>query len=491
MRDLMDGKNNLIDNEDSDLSESYYNLLLTELDKLSNKIQDEINNNMVKQRENQLFRYNQSLITSIPKHILVKANYKVSNFSANINIDQKYQIIDMEKNKNFTYITQSNVTLTSLNVRSAEKEMGKYLIKLAPQKPVSFDGVVFDLWINPELWDQFNYKLAFLKRHLLMTPNIRMNIIYTNGSIEHCNARVENINNVLPLNDNVKLRLFSPEFDLGLKIIAESTTHQSQSSIQNIELEFELKHFIKSGLLDLSIPKDKLFTTNIIPIFNLFDDYSISQKLDEKYDEIPLLHPTNSDAKPLSVLQVWLNSNIYEQYYNHTASEFFFHKLTQKLFYYPKDIAESITKRKKVFAKVLWTENSDHGSFLDVKSSAFVTSSKIRYDIVCYKKDIDIMQPSSLEQVIQIFRTFSDLDIREYDSVFVALRFLCEEKHLSLYKKFRKEVDTINYNSKENTLNFFVKNKRSVYFVEYVTEIISDFFYINSPQMIKVNVFTK
>lgn len=476
--------------DEIDLSEAHYNYLLNKLEGLSDKIKSEVKKNMTKEREYQLFRYNQSMLIFIVKHILVKANYKVGNFSTDMVHTQKFQIFDIEKSKEFIYSLQSDVKLTSLELTDMKIDVDKYIVNLSPKKPVKLDRYAFDLWLNPVLWNKFHYKLLSLKKNLLLEPHIKIKIVYVNDSIEYIDGKFEDVLYGLSINENIRFKVVSPQFNLGLRVVFKKMPDQRDVKIKNIELNLSFFHFIKSGLSDLSIVKEKLFSTNIIPLFNVFDSYSISHKLDDKYDSIPIVNPTNIDAKPINVLQVWLNNKLYEEYYNHITSEFFFHNKKQVLSYYPSDIVSSIKRRKKIYVKALWTENSEHGSLVNIKSNSFVTS-EIRYDLLILQKEISATNLLSIDIIVQIFRAFSDLDIRKIHSILIALEFLCGDEYAELYKSFRNEIDKVEYDASCNKLTFFIKNKSNTYFVEYMSDIISTFFYVNSPLAVQVDVFVR
>ncbi|WP_299009528.1 type VI secretion system baseplate subunit TssF/IglH [uncultured Shewanella sp.] len=478
------------EDEEIDLSEAHYNYLLNKLEDLSDKIKSEVKKNMAKEREHQLFRYNQSMLIFISKHILIKANYKMDRFSTDMVHTQKFQIFDIEKSKEFIYSLQSDVKLTSLELTDMKIDVDKYIVQLSPKKPVKIDRYNFDLWLNPVLWDKFNYKLLQLKKNLLLDPHIKIKIVYVNESIEYIDGKFEDIFYGLSVNENIRFKVVSPQFNLGLKVVFKKMPNNKDVNIKSIEISLSFFHFIKSGLSDLSIVKEKLFSTNIIPLFNMFDSYSTAHKLDDKIDSIPIVNPDNLDAKPISVLQVWLNNKLYEEYYNHITSEFFFHHKKQVLFYYPSDIASSIKRRKKIYVKALWTENSEHGSLINIKSNSFVTS-EIRYDLITLQKEVSETNLLSIDIVVQIFRAFSDLDIRKTHSILIALEFLCGDEYAELYKKFRSEIDKVEYDANCNKLTFFIKNKSSIYFMEYMSDIISGFFYVNSPLAIKVDVFVR
>ncbi len=475
-----------------DLSESYYHLLLTEIDNMREKMQFDILNNLEKQKNNQLVRYNQSLFSFVPKHVLIKKSYKANNFSTNVHSGSKYQVNDLKKGGKFTYTTQSDVVLTSLEVTKLESNADDLLVYLTSKKGVKIENAIFDLWINPEIWDKFTYNLLFFKKLLLDESKFKAIVKFIDGSIDYCDVKLTDTCSELAVNDDIKLRLFSPQFYLGMSFSIANYSFYNKPEVKNIILSIPEKLLYKSGMKDIKLHENKLFTTNIVPLFNLFDDYCVSQKVDEKYDGIPLIHPRNTSAFPLSVSQVWKNKHLYEAYSDHTVSEFYFHKLEGKLFYHPDDIVDDLVKNNSVFAKVSWTEHEEHGDFIDIKPNNFV-SSRGSFKLISAKKSLNIIQTPILEHVIQVLKSFSNLDIRNKESIFIVLQFLCEglDSGEDIYIRFKKAIESVDFCSFNNTLNFILNNRNDLHFIEYVANIISEFFYVNSPQMIKVNCLVK
>ncbi len=470
-----------------DLSEAHYQLLSSAFEELSDNIQSEIQQGLREERDYRLSRYNQNLLMPIPKHLLVKAKHSLKKFAVDIDVAQQYQVEDVSEKKRFNYTTQSQVVLSAFDVKNVDLASGRLMVELSAGRAVVMDAYSFDLWLNPELWGKLNYRLLRFKRLLFKSPHCKVKLSYDNGVSEYCNARIEEIQYTLGLNDRVRLRLISPEFDLGFKVVFEDIPTEYESTVVEMECLFDVSSFRQTELFDVTSTKEPLFATNIVPLFNLYESYSSAQKLDEKYDKIPLLNPEDPNAKAISVKQVWVNNNLYKEYYNHTVSEYVFHKHVGKLTYYPKNLTESLKQSKKVFAKVLWTQNISHGNFLRVSSNA-LAASNIRYDLISSKSEIGINSFRYINRVVQIFRTFSDLDIREQDGFLIALKFLCGEEYVDLYRRFKLAIDRIQYNRVANELNIYIKQAGNLAFVGHVAEIVSEFFYVNSPQSIEIKM---
>lgn len=483
---------NMLNEVPDDLSEAYYHLLLTEIDNMREKMQSDIINNLTKQKNNQLFRYNQALFSFVPKHALIKTSYKVNNFSTRVDLGSKYQLNDLKQGNKFTYTTQSDVVLTSLDVSELESNTDDLMVYLTSKKGVKIENAIFDLWINPEIWGKFTYNLLSFKKRLLDESKFKAIVKFVDGTIDYCDVKLTDICNGLAVNDYIKLRLFSPQFYLGMSFSITNYSFYNKPAVKNIILSIPGKFLYESGMKDVRLHDNKLFTTNIVPLFNLFDDYCVSQKIDGKYDGIPLIHPRNTSAFPLSVSQVWKNKHLYEAYSDHTVSEFYFHKLEAKLFYHSDDIVDDLVKNNSVFAKVFWTENEEHGDFIDIKPNNFV-SSMVSFKLISAKKSLNIIQTPILEPVIQVLKSFSDLDIRNKESIFIVLQFLCEglDSGEEIYSRFKNAIESIDYCSVNNTLNYVLNNRNDLHFIEYVAHIISEFFYVNSPQMIKINCLVK
>ena len=229
---------------------------------------------------------------------------------------------------------------------------------------------------------------------------------------------------------------------------------------------------------------------DIIPIFNLFEAYSTAQKVDERYDKIPLLHAEDSSARACYVQQVWINNQPYKEYYNHTVSEYIFHKHIGKLSYSPNNINEALDVSKKIFAKVQWTQKDTHGHLIKITTNSFITQNT-QFELVVMKPEIKLNSFRHIDRVVQVFRAFSDLDIRNKDGFLLALKFLYGEEYGEKYQFFKSVVKEIEYDYVNDILIIHANYQHYYDYLYYIAHVVARFFYINSPQVIEIKVMVK
>ena len=479
------------DTAETDLSDAHYRLLSTAFENLSKNIQIEIQQNLLEERDTRLSRYNQNLLMALPKHLLIKAGRKFKRLLIDVDVNQRFQVYDAQTKKNFIYTTRSETVLTSFKVSNVNISLNKIEILMKLDYGRTLDNASFDLWFNPALWEKLNFRLLLLKNMLLEKKHVHIKLNYSNGKDYLCIGHLENIEYALAPNDNIRLMLVSPEFQLGFKVVLDQIPVVDESlSVVGMTCLFEATLSSHEQLLELLQYKDRLFESNIIPLFNLYEGYSSTQRLDDKYDKIPLINAEDPDAKPCYVKQIWVNNQLYKKYYHHIQSEYVFHKHTGKLSFYPKNLKEEIQKNKKIFANITWMQSSQHSRFLKITSNAIAISDS-RFELIIIKPEVKINDFQSTDQATQIFCAFSDLDIRQQYGFLTALKFLCSEEHQHFYQQFKKQVSKISYDEMCGSLKIIVKHQDHMAFVEYVSNIVAQFFYINSPQVIAIKTFVE
>lgn len=479
------------DSETTDLSDAHYRLLSNTFEHLSKNIQIEIQQNLLQEREARLSRYNQNLLMALPKHLLVKAGRKFKRLLIDIDVNQRFQVYDSKAKQNFIYTTRSEVILNAFTISHANISLNKLEVSMKLDYGRTLNGTAFDLWLNPALWEKLNFRLLLIKNLMFEKKNLQVKLSYNNGKDHLCMAHLENIEYTLAPNDNMRLMLVSPEFQLGFKVVLDQIPVVDDSLyIVGMTCLFEMTLPNQEQFLELLQYKDRLFESNIIPLFNLYEGYSSTQRLDDKYDQIPLLNAEDPDAKPCYVKQIWVNNRLYKKYYHHIQSEYVFHKHTGKLSFYPKNLKQEIQKNKKIFANITWMQSSQHGRLLKITSNAIAISDG-HFELITVKPEVKINDFQSTDQAIQIFRAFSDLDIRKQYGFLTALGFLCSEEHKHVYQQFKNEVSKISYDELCNSLKIIVKNQSHTAFVTYVADVVAQFFYINSPQVIAIKTIVE
>ncbi|WHN66600.1 type VI secretion system baseplate subunit TssF/IglH [Cysteiniphilum sp. QT6929] len=475
-----------------DLSDDHYQVLTHLFEALGKDIQSNLVAQLRNERDYRLSRYNQNLLMQLPKHMLIAVKSKIKKACLSLEPKERFDVYDIQAKKQFHYSNLSEVNLTCFKVDHVDLTTTSTQVSLQTDAPTELNHNVFDLWINPLLWKQAEFKLCQLKEMLLKENKIKVRVIYDDGAQKEVLATVYNSDAyTLGLNDKTRLDLLSPEFSLKLSIeLSQIPVTETTAKVKEMMLMFPVGIYDRADFFELISQKDRLFITNIVPLFNLFEAYSTSQKIDERYDKIPLLHPEDPEARACYVHQVWVNNQPYKDYYNHTVSEYVFHKHVGKLSYSPKDINEALDIEKRIFAKVEWTQKAEHGSLIKVSTNSFTTQSA-HFELIALKSELRLNSFRHIDRVVQVFRAFSDLDIRNNDGFLLALKFLYGEENAERYQFFKSVIKAVNYDHVSNVLVIEATYPHYYAYVRYVANVVTRFFYINSPQVVEVKVFVK
>ncbi|WP_440993831.1 type VI secretion system baseplate subunit TssF/IglH [Cysteiniphilum litorale] len=475
-----------------DLSDDHYQVLTHLFEALGKDIQSNLVAQLRSERDYRLSRYNQNLLMQLPKHMLIAVKSKIKKACLSLEPKERFDVYDIQAKKQFHYSNLSEVNLTCFKVDHVNLTTTSTQVSLQTDAPTELNHNVFDLWINPLLWKQAEFKLCQLKEMLLKENKIKVRVIYDDGAQKEVLATVYNSDAyTLGLNDKTRLDLLSPEFSLKLSIeLSQIPVTETTAKVKEMMLMFPVGIYDRADFFELISQKDRLFITNIVPLFNLFEAYSTSQKIDERYDKIPLLHPEDPDARACYVHQVWVNNQPYKDYYNHTVSEYVFHKHVGKLSYSPKDINEALDIEKRIFAKVEWTQKAEHGSLIKVSTNSFTTQSA-HFELIALKSELRLNSFRHIDRVVQVFRAFSDLDIRNNDGFLLALKFLYGEENAERYQFFKSVIKAVNYDHVSNVLVIEAAYPHYYAYVRYVANVVTRFFYINSPQVVEAKVFVK
>lgn len=475
-----------------DLSDDHYQVLTHLFEALGKDIQSNLVAQLRSERDYRLSRYNQNLLMQLPKHMLIAVKSKIKKACLSLEPKERFDVYDIQAKKQFHYSNLSEVNLTCFKVDHVDLTTTSTQVSLQTDAPTELNHNVLDLWINPLLWKQAEFKLCQLKEMLLKDNKIKVRVIYDDGAQKEVLAMVYNSDAyTLGLNDKTRLDLLSPEFSLKLSIeLSQIPVVETTAKVKEMRLVFPVGIYDRADFFELISQKDRLFITNIISLFNLFEAYSTSQKIDERYDKIPLLHPEDPDARACYVHQVWVNNQPYKDYYNHTVSEYVFHKHVGKLSYSPKDINEALDIEKRIFAKVEWTQKAEHGSLIKVSTNSFTTQSA-HFELIALKPELRLNSFRHIDRVVQVFRAFSDLDIRNNDGFLLALKFLYGEENAERYQFFKSVIKAVHYDHVSNVLVIEAAYPHYYAYVQYVANVVTRFFYINSPQVVEVKVLVK
>ena len=478
--------------DDSDISDAHYQVLLSLFDNLSADIQTSIKKKLQLSRDLRISKFNQNLVMQLPKHMLLSFKSKNLSESLRLPLHQKFYVFDVNKKEKYCYTNLNEIDLTPFEVSKVKAFPTKLHVMLEPKNSIKITNNIFDLWINPELWKNFGYALNQLRDIILENKRANATIEFDDGYEKEVQVSFESNDSYgLELNDRILLKLLSPEFILGIKLcLEEIPSHDDTDKIKSITFNFSIDLGGRREFLDIIQNSEKMFVNNIIPIFNLFDDFSTTQVLDGRYDKIPLIHPEETNTKPFYVHQIWVNDKNYKNYHNHIISEYIFHKHIGKLSYYPSNIQSSVQSIKKVFAKAFWTQNSTHEQLVRISTNSFSMLGSY-FDVISYKRDFKPNVLSHVDQIVQLFRAFSDLDIRKTDGFYFALEFLYGSSNHDDYKKFRSAVKTIDYDYYSNTIHIVSNHQSKNNYLKYVSGVVADFFYANSPQVIEIRVFVE
>ncbi|WP_108651621.1 type VI secretion system baseplate subunit TssF/IglH [Dongshaea marina] len=483
-------KTNSLDKE-IDISTENYEYLEKLFVELSHDIKDSVLKQMEYDKELNLLKFNQHLLLNLPKHVLVKSEARLSHASFAVDYKSKFEVLDIDENERFTYSNLCDVFLSSFNVVDVSKERNNYIINLSSDAPVRINNTesnYIDIWVNPLLWCPEDYRLMDLKERVLSKKSVQVKLTDELGDTYIVAAHFEDQSCYsLPLNDLFKLKLISPEFFLGMRLVIDDypwDTNNSKFSSMQCYFEVDFDNDIQL----MSFNSNPLFVTNIIPIFNLFEGYSVSKSIDKTLDNIPLICRDDNKAIAKLVQKVWINNHSYEEYYDPSESEFFFNPYKSLMSYCPKSI--SLDKYKKVFVKGLWMQGGVHSDRLSIKTRSFICSNNDF--VILHSKDGALLNKyEDLNAMTKVLDNFTDLDIRKHNGFLFALSFLFGYQHQNSYNRFLRSIDTICYDTYLNKLVITSNYQQDISFIRYVSAVIVEFFTANNPLMVKFAVQVK
>ncbi len=486
---LINDESSAAEDETFDISEEHYTTLLSSFRSLGESIQRNIKNQILTQRKIRISKYNQHLLLRLPKHILVKVKSRISAVSINLGLNQHFNILDIESKNHFNYTTQSNVSITAFDVIDVAINASTTVITLESDKSVTLNDNTIDIWVNPDLWSYAGYKLSHLKDSLLQCNGCIIRAYTSKNEYTTCKGHFEDgLSYALNENDNSLFKLSSPEYCLGLKIVFDELPQfLTETPIGIIEIEFVLEQREITSISESISNIKELYKTNIVPLFNVYEGYSSRQTLDIKYEEIPLINAEDAKSKPFYVNKLWINNIEHADYCNPVESECIFHKQTGMLIYSPKERKKAIKEVRSFYAKVLWTQDAEHGNQLNISTNA-IAASHLRLELLNIKSAKTNMPSDSLEDIVELFKSFTDLDIRKPKDFMFALKYICGDNNTDIYQEYNASTLSLEYTAYNNTLNIQVAHQSQKEFVYYISKVLAEFFHANTPQVINLLV---
>ncbi|MCL9781014.1 hypothetical protein M9194_06195 [Vibrio sp. S4M6] len=464
-------------------------IVLTDVFKqLGEQINNEIQASLQREKTLHISRYHQHLLTHLPNHLLVKMQSHLSRACLPIAANSQFSIKDAFKphDEAARYSTQNLVQLTGFEVDSISYPMSSMQITMLPKSPLSIDQFSFDIWINPSLWGQLDYQLSRLKQALLKQSTLKVTAIFDDGRQQEVLATLTDINDwLLASNDAIALRATSPEFDLGMRLTFSKVPHRENTNrVTQLILHFDFDGDVALSPA-LKTAQQPLLVTNIVPLFNLYEDHSVSMPLDLRQENIRLHHSGDTKARPFYVRQVFINQIDYEPFHQHGESEFVFHKESAALIYTPNNIRESITKKQKISARIYWYQDIPLPELAKISTSA-VNTQATDFAILKAGEAKQQFDTNTLEAVGMALKSFSQYQLANRSHFLFLAKHLLGSSDSSVYQHFESAVKDIDFSPQTSELKVVCGQAQHLNLVCTLAELLIEFIMINTAFVIKL-----
>lgn len=458
--------------------------------KLGEQIRSEVQQSLQREKVLQVSRYHQHLLTQLPNHMLVKMQAHLGSSSLPLVANSQFNVLDAYKPQDQAarYSTQNLVQLSAFEVSEVSHQLSNMQVELESKAPLFVEQFSFDLWVNPELWSQFDYQLPRLKYALLNHAELTVTAQYEDGSEQPIPATLSALDGwTLACNDALFLRSTSPEFDLGMRLSFGKVPHQDKRvRVKSFKLLFG---FDGEVLLSpaLKTAQSPLLSTNIVPLFNLYEDLSVAMPLDFRQEQINLHHSNDIAARPFYVRQLFLNQNLYKPYHQLGESEFVFHRESAALLYTPNDIQQAVATKQKLSARIFWNQDKPLPQLPQI-STAAINTQRAEFEVIKAAEAKHFYDINTLEQVGMTLQNFAQFQLGNREHFLFLAKHLLGSNENPTLQKFSSAIKEINFDPKSSELSITCSVLQHMDLVRTLSELIIEFIMVNTALVIRLLV---
>lgn len=351
-----------------------------------------------------------------------------------------------------------------------------------------FNATHLSFQINPELWQQFSYKLNSLKNYLLSLDNIDVFFYKNSNFLTKTTAKIiDDSNYILGCNDLIALKLHNPKLNLRLSLQFNNLIKiESLEEISSITVKIPVN---SSDILDIStmLIKKNLFINNQIVLFNLYEGYSKINSLSHFVSDYSLYENKYSNMQIYDVLKLWKNNIEYESFLNIHETSIYFNRQTNKLVY-EHDIIENLEKKNKIFIKGLWYQNIPHNTKVKIIPVGLVIQGA-KYKPQDIYESYEHYITEDISTVIGTLKGFFDLNLKKWHNYIYLLEYIFKNSNKQiLVSEIKNQTQNFQYSEHNKTITIFISHRELRPFIDYFAQLLREFWYKNIPYHINVNI---
>lgn len=472
----------MTDDKNQDITSSETAMLTETFSNIAQNIKTELDDRINNYSNSLLYKYYNNLFYFIPKHCLLQI--EDSNYSSyRIVPDEQFFIYDKKSERSLTYTPRMETNiLPAEKVQCYKVNDNNLAVKIRLKN--SFEHDSFNLWINPNLSNRENYSIDGFLEEILNSKitDIFAKVIYSDGSEAIKKIFLSKLRYQLKPIENIAIEIHSRSICHGFNIKIENLFSYKSDEVKLITLYFKV-NVSAYGLHEI----DDLFKINLVPVFNLFDDYSYSFYVNKLLSQAVIKHDQDVSAIPVSINSVYENNKIAEfnNFYFEGANEYYFNVSKHNLDYnvvFP-DLANR-NNNTKIHVYATWTQNLDLSNLIEVNSSLIASTQ-------CKIKPISIL-PSKSNFNQSSATIFNLVDKLVSNNIYMKSTFLSILSLLDLPKEkidlFAELIQDIDVDVITNHLMIITSNKyskESKFFLRSILRMVCQFININSFTYIK------
>lgn len=363
------------DNLKQDITFSEAAVLAETFGDVAKNIKSELDDRIISYSRSLLHKYYNNLFYYIPKHCMLgieggnTKGYKIAP-------DEQFYIYD-KKNQNSLLYTPRIET----NILPAEKaktiRVNDNTIAVEIEFNKSFDYNRFTLWLEPHLVDKKSYSMDLFLNDILNLKATDMfaKVEYVNGAKAIKNITLSKLKLQLKPIEVLAASIHSKSLTRGFDVEIENLFSYKSDEVKKIVLYFK----VDTNSYRLYEFED-LFKINILPVFNLFDDYSYSFYTNRLLSQVKLSHNQDKNAIPTSIISIYENNKLidFDNFYFSGINEYYFNVSKQKLDYnmvFPNLVNKSDNTKVHLYAT--WTQDIEISNFIEVSSAITPMQTKI------------------------------------------------------------------------------------------------------------------
>jgi hypothetical protein len=468
------------ENQDITLSEA---AVLTEIfSDIAKNIKTELDDRINNYSNSLLYKYYNNLFYFIPKHCLLEI--EDSNYSSyRIVPDEQFFIYDKKSERSLTYTPRMETNiLPAEKVQSYKVNDNNLAVRIRLKNNFEYDS--FNLWINPNLSNYESYSIDGFLEEILnsKTTDIFAKVRYKDGSEAIKKIFLSKLRYQLKPIENIAMEIHSRSICHGFNIKIENLFSYKSDEVKKITLYFKV-NVSAYGLHEV----ENLFKINLVPVFNLFNDYSYSFYANKLLSQTAIKHSQDTSAVPISINSVYENNKVVEfnNFYFEGVNEYYFNVSKHNLDY--NVVFPDLANRKnntKIHVHATWTQDLDLSSLIEVNSSLIASTQ-------CKIKPINIL-PSKSNFDQSSATIFNLVDKLVSNNIYVKSTFLSILTLLDLSKDkidhFAEIIQDISVDVTSNHLTIITSNKyskESKFFLRSILRVVCQFININSFTYIK------